>query len=125
MLGIPSGLTFSVPLILSTRNVSYSDQGTFSFALWPFSIRLLWAPIVDSLSITRIGRRKTWVVGCFITVGLILVSFAQYVHNILQADREKNSTDIYILTLIFGTLVFLIATQDIALDAWSLDLLMQ
>jgi PAT family acetyl-CoA transporter-like MFS transporter 1 len=105
--------------------VSYSDQGTFSFALWPFSIRLLWAPIVDSLSITRIGRRKTWVVGCFIAVGLILVSFAQYVHNILQADREKNSTDIYILTLIFGTLVFLIATQDIALDAWSLDLLMQ
>jgi PAT family acetyl-CoA transporter-like MFS transporter 1 len=40
--GIPAGLSFSIPLILSSRKVSYADQGTFSFASWPFSMKLLW-----------------------------------------------------------------------------------
>lgn len=40
--GIPLGLSGSVPYILSSRKVSYTDQGTFSFALWPFSLKLLW-----------------------------------------------------------------------------------
>jgi hypothetical protein len=40
--GIPLGLSGSIPYILSSRKVSYADQGTFSFALWPFSLKLLW-----------------------------------------------------------------------------------
>ena len=40
--GIPLGLSGSVPYVLSSRKVSYTDQGTFSFALWPFSLKLLW-----------------------------------------------------------------------------------
>lgn len=40
--GIPLGLSGSIPFILSSRKVSYADQGTFSFALWPFSLKLLW-----------------------------------------------------------------------------------
>lgn len=41
--GIPLGLAHSLPFILSSRKVSYADQGTFSFAFWPFSLKLLWA----------------------------------------------------------------------------------
>ena len=40
--GIPLGLAGSLPLILSSHHVSYADQGLFSFALWPFSFKLLW-----------------------------------------------------------------------------------
>jgi hypothetical protein len=40
--GIPLGLSGSLPYILSARKVSYTDQGTFSFAFWPFSLKLLW-----------------------------------------------------------------------------------
>jgi hypothetical protein len=43
--GIPIGLATSIPFLLTSRSVSYADQGTFSFALWPFSIKLLWAVI--------------------------------------------------------------------------------
>jgi hypothetical protein len=39
--------------------VSYANQGTFSFAFWPFSFKLLWAPIVDSVYVKKIGRRKS------------------------------------------------------------------
>lgn len=60
--GIPLGLAAAIPLILTNRQVSYKEQAGFSFAYWPFSLKLLWAPIVDSLYISRIGRRKTWLV---------------------------------------------------------------
>ncbi len=60
--GIPLGLAAAIPLILTNRHVSYKEQAEFSFAYWPFSVKLLWAPFVDSLYIARFGRRKTWLV---------------------------------------------------------------
>jgi PAT family acetyl-CoA transporter-like MFS transporter 1 len=58
--GLPLGLTGSLPYMLSSRKASYADQGTFSFAFWPFSIKLLWAPLVDSIFVKSFGRRKSW-----------------------------------------------------------------
>lgn len=55
--GIPLGLAGSIPLILQSKNVSYKDQAFFSFVFWPFSLKLLWAPLVDALYLTRFGRR--------------------------------------------------------------------
>jgi hypothetical protein len=40
--GVVFGLSSVVPLILGEREVGYSEQGTFSFANWPFSIKLVW-----------------------------------------------------------------------------------
>lgn len=59
--GIPLGLIASIPLMLQNRHVSYKEQAEFSLVFWPFSLKLLWAPIVDSLYSNRMGRRKTWV----------------------------------------------------------------
>ncbi|CAF0929729.1 unnamed protein product [Brachionus calyciflorus] len=122
---VPFGVASSIPLILSSRKVSYSDQGVYSFAMWPFSIKLLWAPLVDRFFIQRIGRRKTWVIGCQFVSGLIMICLANYVNKLIDSNEENKKNNIYILTLIFGVLVFLCATQDTALDAWSLDLLME
>ena len=55
--GIPLGLAGSIPLILQSKNVSYKDQAFFSFVFWPFSLKLLWAPLVDALYFSRFGRR--------------------------------------------------------------------
>lgn len=91
--GIPLGLTTSLPFILSSRKVSYSDQGTFSFALWPFSMKLLWAPIVDSIFIKRFGRRKSWLVPTQYLIGIFLILFSNYVHELLEVDT--NDADIH------------------------------
>lgn len=55
--GIPLGLAGSIPLILQSKSVSYKDQAFFSFVFWPFSLKLLWAPLVDALYFSRFGRR--------------------------------------------------------------------
>ena len=60
--GIPVGLYKSIPLILTNRGVPYTDQALFSIAYYPYSMKLLWAPLVDSLYFKKIGRRKSWLI---------------------------------------------------------------
>lgn len=119
--GIPLGLCASMPFLLSARGVSYSDQGTFSFAFWPFSIKILWAPLVDSLYINRIGRRKTWLVPVQFLMALFLFTCADRVQNLI--DYGKTKSDIIFLTFVFSLFVFLAATQDIAVDGWAISML--
>jgi PAT family acetyl-CoA transporter-like MFS transporter 1 len=87
--GLPLGLTSAIPYILSSKKVSYTDQGTFSFAFWPFSIKLLWAPLVDSIYVKRFGRRKSWLVPIQYLIGIFMFLFSDYVHDLLEG--EKNS----------------------------------
>ena len=67
--GIPLGLRSSVPLVLQERGVSYTDQSKFSFASYPFSMKILWAPIVDAIFIKKFGRRKTWLIPTQMLIG--------------------------------------------------------
>jgi hypothetical protein len=89
--GVPLGLTGSLPFILSSRKVSYADQGTFSFAFWPFSLKLLWAPIVDSVYFRRIGRRKSWLVPMQYLIGIFMLLSAKYVHLLLEGNAAGNT----------------------------------
>ena len=59
--GIPMGLSGAVPLLLAGR-ASYAEQALLSLASLPFSLKLLWAPLVDAAYVRRWGRRKTWLV---------------------------------------------------------------
>uniref|UniRef100_A0A0N5C9I5 Acetyl-coenzyme A transporter 1 n=1 Tax=Strongyloides papillosus TaxID=174720 RepID=A0A0N5C9I5_STREA len=122
--GIPLGIIGCIPFMLSERNVSFTDQSFFSFSSYPFSAKLLWAPIVDSFYFKRIGRRKTWLIPVqfFISVYLLVLSF--YISDLIPEDHTKSMTiSIKVLTLLFLPLNFLAATQDIAVDGWALTML--
>jgi len=71
--GIPLGLAGAMPMLLQTRKVAYKDQATFSLVFWPFSMKLLWAPIVDTTSFSRFGRRKSWLVPVQYLMGIFLL----------------------------------------------------
>ena len=117
--GIPLGLAAAVPLILTNRHVSYRQQAEFSFAYWPFSVKLLWAPIVDSMYIKAFGRRKTWLVPVQYFIGITMFILAQNVDYYL----DSSPPDVFSLTCMFFFLNFLAATQDIAVDGWALTML--
>lgn len=87
--GIPIGLGVSVPYILSSRAVSYSEQGTFSFSGWPFSLKLLWAPIVDSIYIYKFGRRKSWLVSVQFLIGIVMLSFASVTQTLIVTSQSN------------------------------------
>ena len=71
--GIPLGLAGAMPMLLQTRKVAYKDQATFSLVFWPFSIKLLWAPIVDTAYFSRFGRRKSWLVPVQYLIGIFMI----------------------------------------------------
>lgn len=42
--------------------LSYTQIGLFSMAAYPYSLKLLWSPVVDSVYSARVGRRKSWII---------------------------------------------------------------
>ena len=60
--GIPTGLYKAIPLILTKHGVPYTHQALFSIAYYPYSFKILWAPLVDSVYLKMFGRRKSWLV---------------------------------------------------------------
>lgn len=122
--GVPIGLSSAVPLLLQNRKVSYSEQALFSFVTWPFSLKLLWAPIVDSVFWRKLGRRKSWLIPVQLALGLFMLVLATSIESLLTDDPVTgNKPNIQLLTFIFLMLNFLAATQDIAVDGWALTML--
>lgn len=113
--GIPMGLAGSIPLMLQDRGASYADQAQFSFVAWPYSLKLLWAPVVDAVYSRRMGRRKSWLVPVQLLVGACMLALSTVVEQLLA--------DVRMLTVVFFALYFLVATQDIAVDGWALTML--
>ncbi|XP_062438828.1 acetyl-coenzyme A transporter 1 [Rhea pennata] len=120
--GIPLGLAGSVPLILQSKSASYTDQAFFSFVFWPFSLKLLWAPLVDAVYLRRFGRRKSWLVPTQYVLGLFMLYLSTRV-DLLLGDGEGRGPDVVALTVAFFLFEFLAATQDIAVDGWALTML--
>ena len=89
--GIPLGMAASIPLIIQTHGASWSQQATFSFAFWPFSLKLLWAPIVDALYLKRFGRRKTWLIPTQYAIGLFMICLSYFINDIVLAPAISPS----------------------------------
>ncbi|XP_074446048.1 acetyl-coenzyme A transporter 1 isoform X2 [Larus michahellis] len=120
--GIPLGLAGSVPLILQSKSASYTDQAFFSFVFWPFSLKLLWAPLVDAVYLRSFGRRKSWLVPTQYILGLFMIYMSTQV-DLLLGNGEGRGPNVVALTGTFFFFEFLAATQDIAVDGWALTML--
>lgn len=57
--GIPLGLMIGTVPFMLKKTMSYTDIGVFSFAVYPYSMKFLWAPIVDTHYLAVAGRRKS------------------------------------------------------------------
>ncbi|XP_034832328.1 acetyl-coenzyme A transporter 1 [Maniola hyperantus] len=119
--GIPLGLAGAIPMLLQNRGITYTQQAEFSFVNWPFSVKLLWAPIVDAIFWPEFGRRKTWLVPVQYLIGIGMIIMSHSVSSWLGSESEPPS--MMILTMSFLMLNFLAATQDIAVDGWALTML--
>ena len=119
--GIPLGLARSVPILLQTKKVGYRQQALFSLVGWPFSIKLLWAPVIDTIYSHRFGRRKSWLVPSQYSIGLTMIFLSFFVNGLMGDD--DSAPNVTILTVAFFFLHFLAATQDIAVDGWALTML--
>nr|VZI32592.1 unnamed protein product [Spirometra erinaceieuropaei] len=131
--GIPLGLAAAIPYLLQSdaHTANYKYQAIFSWVFWPFSLKLAWAPIVDSLYFRRLGRRKSWLIPIQYAIGIDLFVLAGKVNAWLGRPAGQNwgplgvagDVQIWSLTCAFFGLTLLAATQDIVVDGWALTML--
>jgi PAT family beta-lactamase induction signal transducer AmpG len=119
-LGFSSGLPF--PLVYSTLSfwlaeagVELSTVSTFAWLGFAYSLKFIWAPLVDSLRLpvlTRIlGRRRSWMLLAQIAIGLSLLA--------LSGIDPKQHIEAF--ALIAFAVAFSSATQDIVIDAYRIE----
>ena len=121
--GIPLGLASAVPLLLQEKKVSYTQQAMFSLSVWPFSLKLLWAPLVDAIYLPSFGRRKSWLIPTQLIIGAFMFWLGSRAEDLLGEGMSTPQPDVPTLTYGFFVLYTLTATQDIAVDGWALTML--
>lgn len=114
--GIPMGLAGgSVPFLLKSH-LSYSQIGVYSLATYPYSLKLLWSPIVDAWWSAKVGRRKSWILPIQMLSGLGMLWLGAGAQQMMEKAGEDNGAGIWGFTGWWFALVFMCATQDIAVD---------
>ena len=113
--GLPLLLVFStLTAWLTDGDVSRTAIGFFAWIGITYSIKVLWAPVVDSIPIpilTRsFGQRRSWMLAgqIGIAAGLVLMTMA-------------GPGNLLFLSLAALLVAFASATQDIAIDAYRID----
>jgi PAT family beta-lactamase induction signal transducer AmpG len=117
--GFSSGIPFA--LLIGTLNawlgeakINLATIGVLSWIGLGYAFKFLWSPLVDRVRLPlldRLGRRKSWIVLC---QALLAASFAG-----LAATDPKTAIGTFALFAVMGALAS--ATQDIAVDAWRID----
>ncbi|KAK0633317.1 acetyl-coenzyme A transporter 1-domain-containing protein [Immersiella caudata] len=121
--GVPLGLaTGSVPFLLKSH-LSYGEIGIFSLASYPYSLKLLWSPIVDAVWSPKFGRRKSWILPIQLLSGIGMLWLGSHVESMMAATGQPGGSTIWNFTGWWFFLVLMCATQDIAVDGWALTLL--
>ncbi|KAK8239522.1 acetyl-coenzyme A transporter 1-domain-containing protein [Phyllosticta capitalensis] len=121
--GIPTGLASgSVPFLLKSH-LSYSQIGVFSLASYPYSLKLLWSPIVDAIWSPKVGRRKSWILPIQTLSGFGMLWLGSRAERMMEQAGADGGAGIWAFTWWWFFLVFMCSTQDIAVDGWALTLL--
>lgn len=121
--GVPMGLaTGSVPFLLK-EHLSFSEIGVFSLASYPYSLKLFWSPIVDAVWSPKVGRRKSWILPIQLMSGFGMLYLGSMIEDLMSTTGKSGGPTVWNFTGWWFFLVFMCATQDIAVDGWALTLL--
>lgn len=121
-MGFASGL----PLLLTTSTLSYwlakrgvdkTSIGLFALVGLPYALKFVWAPALDAVRVpwlgARLGKRRAWT----------LVSQAALAAAILALGAADPAQAPFATAALALAVAFCSATQDIAIDAYRIEVL--
>ena len=112
--GLPLYILISLlPAWLKTEGLSLTIIGGFALIRFPYTWKFLWAPLVDRYALTRLGRRRSWML--FAQAGVLVCVWV--------LGGLSPQTDLQAVIAVTVALALFGATLDIALDAYRRELL--
>jgi PAT family beta-lactamase induction signal transducer AmpG len=120
LLGFSSGLPFmltgnTLGGWLTSKGVALGAIGALSWVGLAYSLKFLWAPVIDRVGLPlvgRLGRRRGWMIAAQVLVGAGLAGMA--------VVRPQGG--LWAFAGLALAVAFASATQDIVLDAWRIEI---
>ena len=113
--GIPLGLVWiAIPDWLRRSGVDLAIVGLVTLTQAPWTFKVLWAPLVDRWAIPWLGRRRGWAA---------VMQIALFVLTLLLAGVGNVPEAPWVVLALSLAIAMASATQDIAIDAYSVDVL--
>ena len=118
LLGFASGLPFNLTAStmqawLASVHIDIKTIGMFALVGLPYSIKFLWAPLLDRYLPPILGRRRGWILiyQLSLSVAIAVMGFA------------SPTEDLHAFATIAVIVAFLSASQDIVIDAYRVDVI--
>jgi len=118
--GFASGLPYV--LIIGTLTAWFSDAkidlstiGVFSWIGLAYAFKFLWSPVLNTtlpLTGTLLGQRRGWIIVCQVLIALAVLSISM----------TDPTTGLGVMALVAAVAAFASATQDVAIDAWRIEI---
>jgi len=103
---------------LSVEEVGLTTIGLFSLVGLPYSLKFLWAPLVDRYTLPVLGRRRGWMA---MSQLLLMVSISAIA--LIGWNRGGGSVNLGLIAAAALAVAFFSASQDIVIDAYRIDVL--
>jgi PAT family beta-lactamase induction signal transducer AmpG len=110
--GFPNQLTESaLQAWLKDTGATNVTIGLMSYVALPYLLKFLWAPLIDRFPIPLLGRRRGWMLVTQLGLAVAIALLAM----------QRPAIGLTPVALCALAIVFLSATQDIAIDAYRTD----
>lgn len=118
LMGISSGLPLALTggtlqAWMRSEGVDLSTIGLFAFVGMPYTLKFLWAPLMDRFSLPILGRRKGW----------MLLSQILLIGSVLALGFQNPQENLWAIAACGLAIAFFSASQDIVVDAWRREAL--
>ena len=113
--GVPLLLTITLlQAWLTDAGIAKSTIGLFALVGLPYSLKFLWAPIFDRYIINALGRRRGW----------LIVSQVALIVSIIGLGMTNPSLSAFNVAVLALLVTFFSASQDIIIDAYRRESLL-
>ncbi len=113
--GMPLGLVwYAVPDWMRSIGVDIRVVGLFTLAQAPWAFKVLWSPLMDRYVPPFWGRRRGW---------MAVTQIALAILGVLLAGVGRHPDAIWVVGAIALSVAFASATQDVAIDAYAVEVL--
>jgi len=112
--GLPLALTGgTLQAWMAVEGVDLRTIGIFTLVGLPYTVKFLWAPLMDRYALPFLGRRRGWILAAQFVLLILIVA--------MGLSSPKNAP--WLVALLALLIAFTSASQDIVVDAYRTDLL--